>query len=84
MVELSNKGLSNREIAVIKNNTLGMYCGKIHTMKLSLEQSSSHIALLKQKRDKQGLTAPEKQIVDFLLKHLLNNYGFKLQGTQNA
>jgi transposase len=29
-------------------------------MKLSLEQSSSHIALLKQKRDKQGLTATEK------------------------
>jgi hypothetical protein len=29
-------------------------------------------------------TAPEKQIVDFLLKHLLNNYGFKLQGAQNA
>ncbi|MDN3378708.1 MULTISPECIES: AAA family ATPase [unclassified Pseudoalteromonas] len=28
-------------------------------------------------------TGPEKQIVEFLLKHLLNNYGFKLQGAQN-
>ena len=28
-------------------------------------------------------TEPEKQIVKFLLEHLLNNYGFKLQGAQN-
>lgn len=29
-------------------------------------------------------TGPEKQIVKFLLEHLLNNYGFKLQGKANA
>ncbi len=29
-------------------------------------------------------TGPEKQIVKFLLDHLLNNYGFKLQGKANA
>lgn len=29
-------------------------------------------------------TEPEKQIVKFLLEHLLNNYGFKLQGEANA
>jgi len=28
-------------------------------------------------------TGPEKQIVEFLLKHLINNYGFKLQGAQH-
>lgn len=29
-------------------------------------------------------TGPEKQIVKFLLEHLLNNYGFKLQGEGSA
>ena len=29
-------------------------------------------------------TEPEKQTVKFLLEHLLNNYGFKLQGEANA
>ena len=29
-------------------------------------------------------TGPEKQIVKFLLDHLLNNYGFKLQGITDA
>jgi transposase len=37
-----------------------MVYGKIRTMKLSLEQSSKRIELLKQKRDEQGLTAAEK------------------------
>ncbi len=43
-----------------KNNTLTMVCGKIRAMKLSLEQSSKRIAMLKQKRDEQGLTTTEK------------------------
>jgi len=37
-----------------------MVYGKIRTMKLSLEQSSKRIELLKQKRDEQGLTPLEK------------------------
>ncbi len=37
-----------------------MVYGKIRAMKLSLEQSSKQIELLKQKRDEQGLTATEK------------------------
>ena len=37
-----------------------MVYGKIPAMKLSLEQSSKRIAMLKQKRDEQGLTTTEK------------------------
>lgn len=37
-----------------------MVYGKIRAMKLSLEQSSKRIEMLKQKRDEQGLTTMEK------------------------